>query len=246
MIGAVERPASSRRSGRSGSAVSSRSTATTSKTSPIRGVRKTPAAEYRHWYQWYFHTERGRAGLAANRGPLCRLLWELWSPELSLHRCRLRADGGVLRQPRFRRCRHPVVPASLRQCAGRPGLRRDRGQARGAAADHRADDRPAWRGRWGRSARWLRGRCTAFHGLLPAPGHSGRRSFPAARGTRSGRRGNQRANPTIDVLERVARVLGVDMADLFAVPDPTSSARSAPLEVDFCGAGDRRMSRCLA
>ncbi|HYM71991.1 MAG TPA: alpha/beta hydrolase [Stellaceae bacterium] len=39
-----------------------------------------PAAEYRYWYQWYFHTERGRAGLSANRGPLCRLLWELWSP----------------------------------------------------------------------------------------------------------------------------------------------------------------------
>ena len=39
-----------------------------------------PAAEYRYWYQWYFHTERGRAGLAANRNPLCRLLWELWSP----------------------------------------------------------------------------------------------------------------------------------------------------------------------
>jgi len=36
--------------------------------------------EYRRWYQWYFHTERGRTGLAANRGPLCRLLWELWSP----------------------------------------------------------------------------------------------------------------------------------------------------------------------
>jgi pimeloyl-ACP methyl ester carboxylesterase len=39
-----------------------------------------PDTEYRRWYQWYFHTERGRAGLAANRGPLCRLLWELWSP----------------------------------------------------------------------------------------------------------------------------------------------------------------------
>jgi pimeloyl-ACP methyl ester carboxylesterase len=39
-----------------------------------------PAAEYRYWYQWYFHTERGRAGLSANRRPLCRLLWELWSP----------------------------------------------------------------------------------------------------------------------------------------------------------------------
>jgi pimeloyl-ACP methyl ester carboxylesterase len=39
-----------------------------------------PATEYRRWYQWYFHTDRGRAGLIANRGPLCRLLWELWSP----------------------------------------------------------------------------------------------------------------------------------------------------------------------
>jgi pimeloyl-ACP methyl ester carboxylesterase len=39
-----------------------------------------PDAEYRYWYQWYFHTERGRAGLSANRRPFCRKLWELWSP----------------------------------------------------------------------------------------------------------------------------------------------------------------------
>jgi len=38
------------------------------------------AAEYRLWYQWYFHTERGIAGLTQNRAPICRLLWELWSP----------------------------------------------------------------------------------------------------------------------------------------------------------------------
>jgi pimeloyl-ACP methyl ester carboxylesterase len=41
---------------------------------------QSPAAEYRYWYQWYFHTERGVAGLSENRSPLCRLLWELWSP----------------------------------------------------------------------------------------------------------------------------------------------------------------------
>jgi pimeloyl-ACP methyl ester carboxylesterase len=40
----------------------------------------SPETEYRRWYQWYFHTERGRAGLAANRRPFCRKLWELWSP----------------------------------------------------------------------------------------------------------------------------------------------------------------------
>lgn len=40
----------------------------------------TPEAEYRAWYQWYFNTERGRAGLEANRYDFCRLLWRLWSP----------------------------------------------------------------------------------------------------------------------------------------------------------------------
>src|SRR6188768_1811500 len=39
-----------------------------------------PAAERALWYQWYFNTERGRLGLAANRRSLCRLLWETWSP----------------------------------------------------------------------------------------------------------------------------------------------------------------------
>src|SRR5712692_7125300 len=40
----------------------------------------SPEQEYRFWYQYYFHSERGRAGLQANRRPLCRLLWQLWSP----------------------------------------------------------------------------------------------------------------------------------------------------------------------
>jgi pimeloyl-ACP methyl ester carboxylesterase len=40
-----------------------------------------PAVERELWYQWYFNLERGRAGLAANRKALCRLLWETWSPD---------------------------------------------------------------------------------------------------------------------------------------------------------------------
>ncbi|HVI49839.1 MAG TPA: alpha/beta hydrolase [Candidatus Sulfotelmatobacter sp.] len=36
--------------------------------------------EFRYWYQWYFHTERGANGLRGNRRDLCRLLWRLWSP----------------------------------------------------------------------------------------------------------------------------------------------------------------------
>lgn len=40
-----------------------------------------PAAEHRYWYQYYFHGERGRAGLEANRRDMAKLLWKLWSPE---------------------------------------------------------------------------------------------------------------------------------------------------------------------
>jgi pimeloyl-ACP methyl ester carboxylesterase len=39
-----------------------------------------PAAERGIWYQYYFNTERGRAGLQMNRRALCRFLWETWSP----------------------------------------------------------------------------------------------------------------------------------------------------------------------
>ncbi|MBV8091534.1 MAG: alpha/beta hydrolase [Alphaproteobacteria bacterium] len=46
----------------------------------LSGRPAAPEHEHRLWYQWYFHGERGRAGLAANRRPLCRLLWQLWSP----------------------------------------------------------------------------------------------------------------------------------------------------------------------
>lgn len=47
---------------------------------PGAGKPISPENEYRYWYQYYFHSERGRAGLTENRRPLCRLLWRLWSP----------------------------------------------------------------------------------------------------------------------------------------------------------------------
>jgi len=47
---------------------------------PHSGKPAPPENEHRHWYQYYFHGERGRAGLAQNRRELCKLLWRLWSP----------------------------------------------------------------------------------------------------------------------------------------------------------------------
>ena len=41
---------------------------------------QSPENEHRLWYQYYFHSERGRRGLEQNRYELCKLLWRLWSP----------------------------------------------------------------------------------------------------------------------------------------------------------------------
>jgi pimeloyl-ACP methyl ester carboxylesterase len=47
---------------------------------PNSGRPAAPDFEHRYWYQYYFHTERGAAGLTQNRRDFCRLLWTLWSP----------------------------------------------------------------------------------------------------------------------------------------------------------------------
>ena len=41
-------------------------------------VPADPEQEHRYWYQYYFHTERGRAGLTQNRREIAKFLWKLW------------------------------------------------------------------------------------------------------------------------------------------------------------------------
>jgi pimeloyl-ACP methyl ester carboxylesterase len=45
---------------------------------PAKVEREVPL-----WYQWYFQIERGRAGLAADRRGITRMLWRQWSPNWS-------------------------------------------------------------------------------------------------------------------------------------------------------------------
>ena len=43
-------------------------------------VPQQPEREVALWYQYYFQLERGRAGLAASRREIARILWAQWSP----------------------------------------------------------------------------------------------------------------------------------------------------------------------
>ena len=69
----------------------------------VAGSVKPASAEteHRNWYQYYFHTERGRAGLTENRGGIARLLWQLWSLERSFDEEEFEASAPSFDNPDF-------------------------------------------------------------------------------------------------------------------------------------------------
>ena len=58
-----------------------------------------PEAELQWWYQYYFATERGRAGYDKNRRDFAKLIWQTRLAEVGLRRRHLRSHRRVLRQP---------------------------------------------------------------------------------------------------------------------------------------------------
>lgn len=60
-----------------------------------------PETEHRLWYQYYFHGERGRAGLEQDRRGLCRLLWKLWSPTWSFDEATFERSAKAFDNPDF-------------------------------------------------------------------------------------------------------------------------------------------------
>jgi len=91
------------------------------------------AAERAYWYQWYFNTERGRAGLAQNRRELCRLLWQEWSPEWRFDDATFERTAPAFDNPDF----VPVVIHSYRHRHGNAP-----GDPRFDAIERRLAERP--------------------------------------------------------------------------------------------------------
>ncbi len=69
----------------------------------IAAARQPASAdqEVRHWYQWYFNTARGIAGLTANRRDICKLLWKLWSPNWDFDDAKFEATAISFDNPDF-------------------------------------------------------------------------------------------------------------------------------------------------
>ena len=78
-----------------------------------------PEAELQWWYQFYFATERGRAGYDKYRHDFAKLIWQLASPKWKLRRRHVRSHRGVLRQPGSRRHRDSQLPLAAGPGRGR-------------------------------------------------------------------------------------------------------------------------------
>jgi pimeloyl-ACP methyl ester carboxylesterase len=94
-----------------------------------------PEAVRRLWYQWYFNTAAGRAGLEQNRRGLCQLMWREWSPTWRFDEATFNLTAASFDNPDFVDCvihsyrhRNFNAPGELRfveteqQLAKRPAI----------------------------------------------------------------------------------------------------------------------------
>jgi pimeloyl-ACP methyl ester carboxylesterase len=60
-----------------------------------------PEQESALWYQYYFHSERGRRGLEKNRRAIAELLWRQWSPKWSFDAATFARSAQAFENPDF-------------------------------------------------------------------------------------------------------------------------------------------------
>jgi pimeloyl-ACP methyl ester carboxylesterase len=60
-----------------------------------------PETEAAFWYQYYFHSERGRQGLERDRRGIARLLWRMWSPKWRFEEVTFARSAAAFDNPDF-------------------------------------------------------------------------------------------------------------------------------------------------
>jgi pimeloyl-ACP methyl ester carboxylesterase len=101
-----------------------------------------PEAERQWWYQYYFATERGRAGYERYWREFARLIWRTASPQWDFDDATFERSAASLDNPRSRGDRDPQLPLADWRGRQRAAVRHA-GAPPGRGARHqRADDHP--------------------------------------------------------------------------------------------------------
>ena len=73
-----------------------------------------PKAELQWWYQYYFATERGRAGYEKYRHDFAKLIWAIASPKWNFDDATFDRYRCIVQQPRSRQHHDPQLPVAAR------------------------------------------------------------------------------------------------------------------------------------
>ncbi len=154
----------------------------------------SPSEEAAFWYQYYFHSERGRRGLTKNRREMARLLWRMWSPNWAFDDATFDRTASAFDNPDF-------VAVVIHSYRHRYGLAPGAGDPRYDEIEMGLAAQPPDR-RSCHHHRWRRGRREPRHGAPREEIHrpartshiQGRRPQPAAGAAGGmGARGHRRA-----------------------------------------------------
>ena len=156
-----------------------------------------PGAEFQWWYQFYFATDRGRAGYDKYRHDFAKLIWKLASPKWNFDDATFDRSAAAFDNPD-----HVAIVIHnyrWRQALAQGEAKYDdlENKLADGSGHHRADDHDGRR-RERRAASGTRGLCREILRPIRAPDHRGRHRAQSSPGSTTGvRRCNRRSGQDV-------------------------------------------------
>ena len=147
--------------------------------------RRRPSSQW--WYQFYFATERGRAGYDKYRRDFSKLIWQLGFAEVALRRRHVRSQRRGIRQPRSCRHRDPQLSLASRTW---PTASRSTTRSKSGSPNSRSSRCPRSRWKAMPTAHRIRTRAPTRRS---SPASTSTGSSPAASGTTCRRKRRRRS-----------------------------------------------------
>ena len=144
-----------------------------------------PKAELQWWYQYYFATERGRAGYDKYRHDFAKLIWQIASPKWDFDDATFDRSAAAFDNPDHVSIVIHNYRWRLGLAEGEPKYDDLEKRLAAGSGHHRAHDHARRRCQW-RTASGAQRLCQEILGQIRAPDHQGRHRAQSAAGSAAG------------------------------------------------------------